>query len=135
EWQRIDLRSKSDRTGYLARIKHLKKGGGFNGVGKLVWGKTVKDDNAADTLRGDPPHTAALDWFFVHLGHARKADTILDQDNAGTEQINCPGRLAPAPREGGAVAREGVNPRAEAGRPKVSLCHRRPPLRGAGRPG
>jgi Ca2+-binding RTX toxin-like protein len=88
EWQRTDLRSRSDPTGYQARIKHLKKGGGDNGAAKLIWGKTVKDDAAADTLRGDPPHTAALDWFFANLGRGGRADTILDRNNAGTEQIN-----------------------------------------------
>jgi Ca2+-binding RTX toxin-like protein len=77
EWQRTD-------KNYSQRIADLKTGGGFNGNNLLVWGTTVLDNNAADTLTGGP----GLDWFFCNLGPSGVIDTITDLNNGGTEQVN-----------------------------------------------
>lgn len=48
---------------YLARIAHLKSGGGFNGA-TLLNSATVHDDMVADTLTGG---VGTGDWFFARL--------------------------------------------------------------------
>jgi Ca2+-binding RTX toxin-like protein len=82
EWQRTD-------RDYNTRISDLRNGGGLNGSNKLIWGTTVLDDAAADTLQGDPPPpaTAGLDWFFANQSGG-VLDTIVDLNNGGTEQVN-----------------------------------------------
>ena len=77
EWQR------TDKT-YAQRIADLKNGGGLNGSNKLIWGTTVHDDGAADTLTGGP----GLDWFFANLGPGGVLDHITDRNNGGPEQVN-----------------------------------------------
>jgi hypothetical protein len=77
EWQR------TDKT-YSQRISDLKNGGGYNGTNKLIWGTTVQDDAAADTLTGG----AGLDWFFANRGPSGVVDKITDLNNGGTEQVN-----------------------------------------------
>jgi hypothetical protein len=77
EWQR------TDRT-YAQRISDLRNGGGLNGTTKLIWGTTVHDDGAADTLTGN----AGLDWFFANLGPGGVKDTITDLNTGGPEQVN-----------------------------------------------
>jgi autotransporter-associated beta strand protein len=77
EWQR------TDKT-YAQRITDLKSGGGLNGVNKLIWGTTVHDDTAADTLTGN----AGLDWFFENLGPGGILDHLSDRNNGGAEQVN-----------------------------------------------
>jgi hypothetical protein len=73
EWQRPD-------DSYSQRIADLKKGGGYNGTYKLVWGTTVKDDSSPDVLTGGP----GLDWFFANL--AAGQDTITNLQPG--EQVN-----------------------------------------------
>jgi trimeric autotransporter adhesin len=69
---------------YETRVSHLRNGGGTNGTHKLVWGTTVNDDSAADSLTGG----AGLDWFFANLGPGGVLDTLTDQNNGGTEHVN-----------------------------------------------
>jgi uncharacterized repeat protein (TIGR03803 family) len=69
---------------YETRVSDLRNGGGLNGTHKLVWGSTVNDDNAADSLTGG----AGLDWFFANLGPGGIVDTITDLNNGGTEHVN-----------------------------------------------
>ena len=77
EWQR------TDKT-YAQRIADLRNGGGRNEANKLVWGTTVHDDGAADTLTGGP----GLDWFFANLGPGGVLDHITDRNNGGPEQVD-----------------------------------------------
>jgi hypothetical protein len=70
EWQRTD-------ETYSQRVTNLKSGGGLNGTSTLVFGTSVKDDTATNTLTGG----AGMDWFFKGLH-----DTITDLQ-AG-EQVN-----------------------------------------------
>ena len=53
EWQ-------SAADGYAMRIAKIKAGVGAGGIDKLVFGTTVFDDGAANTLAGG----AGMDWFF-----------------------------------------------------------------------
>jgi Ca2+-binding RTX toxin-like protein len=65
---------------YATRIKHLKNGGGLNGINRLRLNVTVLDDaGALDTLTGGP----GLDWFFQFPG-----DKITDLNNGGAETVN-----------------------------------------------
>jgi hypothetical protein len=49
EWSRTDLSTKSDPTGYQARVQHLENGGGLNG--SFVLNKTtVTPDAGTQTL-------------------------------------------------------------------------------------
>ena len=80
EWQRPD-------ETYSQRINDLKKGGGDNGTYKLIWGTTVKDDTAADTLTGG----GGLDWFFAQLNAGFVDDTITDL-LPGSRLIECDGQ-------------------------------------------
>jgi hypothetical protein len=80
EWQR------TDKT-YAQRISDLRTGGSgtYNGSAKLIWGKTVVDnDTASAKLTGGP----GLDWFFANLGPGGVVDTITDRNNGGAEQVN-----------------------------------------------
>jgi hypothetical protein len=80
EWQR------TDKT-YAQRISDLRNGGTgtYNGAAKLVWGKTVVDnDTASAKLTGG----TGLDWFFANLGPGGIIDTITDRNNGGQEQVN-----------------------------------------------
>jgi hypothetical protein len=70
---------------YLTRISKIRAGivSGANTY-SLIWGSgpgtTVHDDNAADTLRGDPATatTRGMDWFFANPATGT-LDMILDQ--------------------------------------------------------
>jgi Ca2+-binding RTX toxin-like protein len=59
-------------SSYADRVAHLRgASGGLNGSNFLVFGVTVIDDGAADTLTG----SQQLDWFFVFSG-----DTVTDNN-------------------------------------------------------
>jgi hypothetical protein len=75
EWQSGD--------DYQTRFNRIegKQSGGLNGAYKLVWGSTVLDDNAADTLNGS---TAGLDWFFANLIQ----DMLINLHQPGAEHVN-----------------------------------------------
>jgi Ca2+-binding RTX toxin-like protein len=78
EWQRTD-------ETYDQRVAKIRAGAGPGNAYQLVWGSTVLDDGARNTLRGDPPGgPTGLDWFFANLatGH----DTIADKLNS--EHLN-----------------------------------------------
>ncbi len=67
DWKRTD-RSYADRV-LAARTS-------------LIWGKTVLDDAAADTLTGN----LGIDWFFANLSGGI-LDVLRDKDNGGSEQV------------------------------------------------
>jgi autotransporter-associated beta strand protein len=66
---------------YATRFTKLHAGVGPGGADKLVWGSTVLDDHAADTLTGS---TAGLDWFFANLGQ----DTLNNLNQPSSEHVN-----------------------------------------------
>jgi Ca2+-binding RTX toxin-like protein len=69
---------------YSTRIADLRTGVGWHQAYRLVWGTTVADDGAADSLTGG----AGLDWFFANPGPSGITDTITDLDVRAGEQIN-----------------------------------------------
>jgi hypothetical protein len=75
EWQSADS--------YPLRFQRLEGlvPGGLNGNNKLVWGNTVKDDDAASVLKGG----AGLDWFFAN---PNADDTITNLNNPGKEHVD-----------------------------------------------
>jgi hypothetical protein len=82
----------SPAASYLARISALRAGISSGGhTYSLVWGTTVHDDGAADTLRGDPAGSSVrgMDWFFANLGPGGVLDAIADLQ-AGEKVDNQP---------------------------------------------
>jgi hypothetical protein len=67
-------------SSYAVHVRHLRLGGGLNGSHKLIFGTTVLDDGAADSVTA-APSAAALDWFFQGLG-----DTLINVESG--EHIN-----------------------------------------------
>ena len=53
EWQSI--------ASYSSRVNLIKNGGGLNGGNELIWGSTVIDDGAVDSVFGN----GGTDWFFI----------------------------------------------------------------------
>jgi hypothetical protein len=73
EWQSADS--------YATRFHDINTGtgGGLNGIAKLNWGVTVKDDAAPDaavTLAGKT--TSGLDWFFADINDTKNNFTAGD---------------------------------------------------------
>jgi hypothetical protein len=71
EWQRTD-------ETYAQRIANIKTGGGLNMTNDLVYGTTVKDPGASDTLTGG---SGGMNWYFKGAH-----DTITDLQSG--EQVN-----------------------------------------------
>jgi parallel beta-helix repeat protein len=76
EWQSADS--------YDTRFSLLQSGGGLNGSSTMVWGTTVSDDNAKDTLTGSK---TGLDWFFAQLS-GTNLDTLKNRNTPGHEHLN-----------------------------------------------
>jgi hypothetical protein len=58
--------------------------GGLNGAYDLIWGNTVLDNGASDTLVGS---ATGLDWFFAQLSGVN-LDTILNLNKPGHEHVD-----------------------------------------------
>ena len=74
EWQSTD--------NYSTRFTTLQAGVGSGGY-QLVWGSTVLDDSAPDTLTGG----VGYDWYFAQLGSG-VADTINGLNTPGHEHVS-----------------------------------------------